>query len=297
MEADQMSEIEIDAVAWDRTAAVALEHRRLEVPFDLDEYSVQSWVESRFGAPTGTAHASPPGPDDLVIGWTYPGPTLLEVGIDRPDATMLVVPFVRLGDGTRRELFVHHAEQRTRFAELARDLGTEMDTVDGRPVRQPDQHQNPPREFPGRLEDETVELHHSDPIGISLEIGGWLRRMLHERYTYLILEVGDDNRYVQFVTHDGTWLRGEVVGPSQVADVPLTDAELASIRSIGWQPPADGSAVANFWMEWGDPDTGETPDVDEAATFGALTLCDAFGVERPEDVEITPGRSRPDELH
>ena len=52
--------------------------------------------------------------------------------------------------------------------------------------------------------------------------------MLSEGHTFLLLEVGDHARYAQFATHDGSWLRGEVVGAVQVPDSPLSPSEEAA---------------------------------------------------------------------
>jgi len=191
------------------------------------------------------------------LGWTYPITVVPELAGAHPSALLLVVPFGRGPEGDLREL----------------------------PIGSPPLAQDRPR----------LRVH--DRAGITAQVGGWLQRMLAEGDTYLLLEVGDRHRYVQFATHDGRWLRGEVVGPVQVPDHPLTPAELAAIRDVGWNDPHGGAGGGNFWFEWGDPDTGEAVDLDDAAELAAATLCVAFAPLDPAGVRVETGPSLPGRSH
>ena len=61
-------------------------------------------------------------------------------------------------------------------------------------------------------------------------------------------------RYVQFLTHDGSWLRGEVVGDRHLGGHdPLSADEQQRLSDIGWNPPGDhGDDCGNFWVDWGE---------------------------------------------
>lgn len=301
MESDQIVAIEIEAVAWDRRASTALDQVRLEVPDHVGMQGLQAYLERRFGPSTGTVNTVDETGSDVVVGWLFAAEALAELGLDHPDANLLAVPFVRFADGTRRELTVYNAELQQRFEQIARALDPGLESTErARPDERADLLDlgGSPAEQLGRLEDEQLTLYHADRAGVSLELGGWLRRMLAEGHTFLVVEIADTGRYLQFVTHDGTWLRGEVVGPTHLLGrPPFTGAELLTIAALGWFEPDDGPGGGNFWREWGDPETGEDVDVDEAAEIGAMTLCDAFGPFEPQDIEILTGSSRPGELH
>ena len=164
---------------------------------------------------------------------------------------MMVVPFVRFPDGTRQELFEYNAELHREFAALVGGLDPDLDVL-GAVV---------PAESTGRLEDERPTLVGTEREQLELQVGGWLRRMLVEGWTYLILEVSHSGRYVQFLTHDGAWLRGEAVGPRYLeGHPPLTDDEHESLCALGWNPPdSHGDDCGNYWVDWGE----EVDDVDQ----------------------------------
>jgi len=294
MENDRIVAVEVEAVAWDRRAATAIEQRRLEVPEDLDVHAVREHLEARFGESTGTVHADDEAFGDIVIGWLFPDEGLVQLEMDHPEATLLAVPFVRFSNGVRRELTIYHAELQARFADLARSLAPDgTPPWSGTPTDEQLLDGTVP-EHPKPLASEELQLYHSDLDGLRLELEGWLRRLVAEGHTFLVIEVGDRGRYVQFVTHDGTWLRGEVVGPANLEGLPpLDDLELLAIHAAGWNDPDEGSSIGNFWFEWGDPEAGEPVDVEHAAHLAAITLDSAFGPISTDAVAITTGPSRP----
>lgn len=289
---DRMVRIEVEAVAWERSAPEASERRWLDVPADVDAYNVQSHLEQRFGPPLDTARSVDENGRDMTIGWFFPPSARESLGMGPAGADLLVIPYVSFEDGSRRQLLPYNAELRGRFEDLARSLDMEIEVVDGRRAHVPAVGAAPD-ERPAPLRDEELALYHSDRDGLTLEIGGWLRRLLAEGHTYLLIEVGAHSRYLQFVTHDGSWLRGEVVGPDYVPDEPLTASELDGIRSAGWYEPEDDPDCRNFWHEWGDPESGEPADVDAAAAMAAATLCDAFGPVDPSAVAVLTGPAHP----
>lgn len=301
MEADRIVAVEVEAVAWDRRAATAIDQRRLEVPEDLEPHAVREHLEERFGESTGTVHTEDEAFGDIVVGWLFPDEVLAELGMEHPDATLLAVPYVRFANGVRRELTIYNAELQARFADLARTLAPDGSPPWSMPEEPTDTQllegtaPERPRPLAG---EEDLRLFHSDPEGVRLQLEGWLRRLVAEGHTFLVLEVGDRGRYLQFVSHDGSWLRGEVVGPSNLQGLPpLDDLELLAIHAAGWNEPDEDSGVGNFWFEWGDPDEGEPVDVEHAAHLAALTLEAAFGPVRADAVEVTTGSSHPPGEH
>jgi hypothetical protein len=296
MEADRIVAVEVEAVAWDRRAVAAIDQQRLEVPEDLDAHSLREHLEARFGGSTGTVNTEDEAFGDIVVGWLFPADALAELGMDHPGATLLAVPYVRFANGVRKELAIYNAELQARFADLARSL-----SPDGSPPWSATEGPSDADLLGGgapekgtRLAEEQLRLYHSDRDGIRLELEGWLRRLLAEGYTFIVIEVGHLGRYLQFVTHDGSWLRGEVVGPTNLRGCPpLDEVELLSLHAGGWNDPEEDAGIGNFWLEWGDPEVGEPVDVEHAAHLAALTLDAAFGPIDPESVEITTGSSHP----
>jgi hypothetical protein len=299
MDADRIVAVEVEAVAWDRRAATAIEQRRIEVPEDLDVHAVRAHLEERFGPSTGTVNTEDEAFGDIVVGWLFASEGLAELDMEHPDATLLAVPYVRFANGVRRELTIYNAELQARFADLARSLAPDGSPPWSTPAEPSDEQllegRSPER---GHLAQEELRLYHSDREGVRLELEGWLRRLVTEGHTFLVIEVGDRGRYLQFVTHDGTWLRGEVVGPSNLEGLPpLDDLELLAIHASGWNEPDEGSGIGNFWYEWGDPDVGEPVDVEHAAHLAALTMDSAFGPISADSVQVTTGPSRPPADH
>lgn len=266
MDSSRAAAVELSLVVWDERAAEAVDQRHVDAPPGLDVDGVRWFVEQRFGPVRGTVHVAEVAAEEHAgsapsIGWTLPIEAVPELAREHPGASLVAVPFGRGPDGALLEM----------------PGGA------------------------GRLADARPRLRTASRAGITFQVGGWLDRMLSEGHTFLLLEVGDHARYAQFATHDGSWLRGEVVGAVQVPDSPLSPSEEAAILDVGWHPPDDqpgsGAGGVNFWMEWGDPAAGEPVDVQDAAELAAATLCVAFEVRSPSQVRVETGTSRPGRLH
>jgi hypothetical protein len=293
MESVSFVGIDIKVIAWDEHSECAVAEDWLEVPPAVDEHNVEDYVLGRFGEPVDVAVARTDEFGELVMGWVFAQDTLDQVDLPSDGLEMMVVPFVRFPDGTRRELFEYRAELSQEFAAL---------------VALVDPHHAPlgdhaPVEAHDRLEHEQLTLCSTEVDQVELQLGGWLRRMVAEGWTYLVLEVSGTGRYVQFLTHDGSWLRGEVVGDRYLDEhTALSADEHQRLVDIGWNPPGDrGDESGNYWVDWGDdaPDDdldGDAPavpscDLDEAARFGATALVQVFGPLRRSDVDISTGHA------
>ena len=130
--------------------------------------------------------------------------------------------------------------------------------------------------------------------------------MLVDGWTYLIVEVSGTGRYVQFLTHDGSWLRGEVVGDRHLGGHdPLSAHERERLSDMGWIAPDDrDDDCGNFWVDWGEEGDPDRPDrvsddslpvsdrdVDEAARFAATALCEVFGPLDLDGVDVVAGHA------
>ncbi len=285
--------IDIKVIAWDAQDDCAVAEDWLEVPPAVDANNVEDYVFGRFGEPVDVAVGTTAGFGELVLGWVFPPRTLERVDLPSEGLEMMVVPFVRFPDGTRRELFEYSAELHREFAELVATIDPDA-SISNDPA---------PIECDERLEDEHLVLFDADRDKAEQQIAGWLRRMITEGWTYLILEVVDTGRYVQFLAHDGSWLRGEVVGNRYLQDhEPLSSDEYRALCDVGWNEPHDsGDDCGNFWVDWGDEDDSAPEvaasmvamvsdrDVREAARFAAAALCDVFCVRGAAQVAVTSG--------
>lgn len=291
--------IDIKVVAWDEHDLRAVAEDWLEVPPAVDAARVEQYVMARFGDPVDVAMGRTDRFGEIVLGWVFPAATLEPLGLPTDDLEMMVVPYVRFPDGTRRELFEYNAELHHEFAALAGMLDPTAPSIgDQAPV-----------ELHGRLDEEQLQLVGTDREDVELQVAGWLRRMLADGWTYLILEVPDTGRYVQFLTHDGDWLRGEVVGDRYlVGHDPLDDDERRGLLDLGWNEPGEApEQCGNYWIDWGNTsdedehgyafdDRVNERDVDEAARFAAATLCEVFGPLERADVDVVAGTaSEPDD--
>ena len=294
--------IDIKVIAWDEDAQCGVAEDWLEVPPAVDAQRVEDYVISRFGEPVDVAVGRTDRFGEIVMGWVFPTSHLERVGLPSEGLEMMVVPFVRFPDGTRRELFEYNAELNGEFAALAALIDPDAPAIGD----------TAPDESHGRLDTEDLHLVSGDPEEIELQLEGWLRRMLAEGWTYLILELPETGRYVQFLTHDGDWLRGEVVGDRYLgAHAPLSADEKDRLRDLGWNPPddddpgEDGDGCGNYWIDWGrvegEPDPGypfdedvTDRDVEEAARFAATALCSVFGPVGPDDVAVMVGAASTD---
>jgi hypothetical protein len=283
--------IDIKIIAWDESNSCAMAEDWLEVPPAVDAHNVEDYVVGRFGEPVDVAMGRTDGFGEIVMGWVFPSAALDRVELPSDGLAMMVVPFVRFPDGSRRELFEYAAELNSEFAALAASvepgvvISTDLVPVDAR----------------GRLETERLQLVGSEREDLELQIGGWLRRMLAEGWTYLILEKIGTGRYVQFLTHEGSWLRGEAVGDRYLqGHAPISPDEHQRLCDLGWNPPEDEpGGCGNYWVDWGHDDedphrTGSVDDVTdrdvgEAARFAAAALCEVFGPISVDRVDVMAG--------
>ena len=283
--------IDIKVIAWDEQTEAAVAEDWLEVPPAVDAHNVEDYVVGRFGEPVDVAVGRSDAFGELVMGWVFPAGSLDQLDLPSEGLEMMVVPFVRFPDGSRRELFEYTAELNHEFAALVASIDP-----DGAPVGD-----QAPIEARDRLEHERLELFSADPEDVELQLGGWLRRMLVDGWTYLVVELSGTGRYVQFLTHDGSWLRGEVVGDRHLCGHdPLTDDERQRLCDLGWNAPGeDEDDCGNFWVDWGEDDDRSDDDVlpvsdrdvDEAARFAATALCEVFGPIETDRVDVATGHA------
>lgn len=299
MESVSFVGIDIKVVAWDERSRRAVAEDWLEVPPAVDANNVEDYVFGRFGDPVDVAVGRSDDFGELVMGWVFPPDLLAQLDLPSDGLDMMVVPFVRFPDGSRRELFDYTAELNSEFASLVASIDPDAVTSDepaGARLVAP-----APIETRDRLEHERAELYGADPEHVELQLGGWLRRMLGDGWTYLIVELTGTGRYVQYLVHDGSWLRGEAVGDRYLDDEHRLDADQHQrLVDLGWNAPGDApDDCGNYWVEWGEEpvdhrdELGATAvperDIDEAARFGAAALCQVLGLRPGDDVAVTTG--------
>ena len=284
--------IDIKVVARDAATGQVRGEDWLEVPPAVDASRVEQYVLARFGDPVDVAMGRTDRFGEIVTGWIFPSELLDPLGLPSELAEMLVVPYVRFDDGSRRELFEYNVELHNEFAALAAQFDRSAAAISD----------VAPREANGRLDQEQLRLVNGERDDVELQVSGWLTRMLDDGWTYLIIELPETGRYVQFLTHDGDWLRGEVVGDRYLeGHLKLSPDELQRLRDLGWNRPGeDPDDCGNHWVDWGDPadEHGarlDVRDVDEAARFAAATLCDVFGPVDPGRCEVLVGTASTDD--
>lgn len=288
MDLVKIDAIEIKVVAWDPRASLPVAEEWLEVPPAVGPDNVEAYLLGRFGQPCGVDSRRP---DGGPTGWYFQGDQLATLGLPGGDLQLLAVPFVRFPGGRRLELSEYHAALGRHFRDLVASLDPAIGCLGTAPA-----------ELAGRLDEEHLSIASTDESDIELQVGGWLRRMITEGHTYLVIDLPDSGRYVQFVTEQGDWLRAEAVGDRYLGGhPPLADAERAVLAELGWNEPDDDEEDGgNFWLEWSVSDDGfdpldaarhpvswedATPDdtllgddaVADAARLAATTLCQAFG--------------------
>lgn len=142
--------------------------------------------------------------------------------------------------------------------------------------------------------DPELRLHHTHAEPLAAEIAVILDRLITDRYTFVIIAVGPaPNRFVQFLTEDGTTLWGEAVGERHAED--LDARQSLELLRLGWRSPDEEPKHAgNYWRRW------EPPDILDAAQLAALTLIKVHGLDHPERAELVahpthnaPGFVRP----
>jgi hypothetical protein len=284
--------IDIKVIAWDDREGCAVAEDWLEVPPAVDEHNVEDYVLGRFGEPLDVAVSRTDGFGEIVMGWVFPPDSLARVDLPCDGLEMMVVPFVRFPDGSRRELFEYTAELHHEFAALVASI----DPGAGRLC------ERAPVESRDRLEHEQPVLCSVELDQLELQLGGWLQRMLTEGWTYLILEMSGTGRYVQFLTHDGSWLRGEVVGDRYLEGHRRISAdEHQRLVDLGWNAPGEhDDESGNYWVDWGDAEEADRTgtfalvadrDVDEAARFAAAALVEVFGPCEVDDIDVATGHA------
>ena len=287
MESVSFVGIDIKVIAWDEHSECAVAEDWLEVPPAVDEHNVEDYVLGRFGEPVDVAVACTDEFGELVMGWVFAQDTLDQVDLPSDGLEMMVVPFVRFPDGTRRELFDYMAELDREFRELALGIDPQAH-IPGTPAScRP----------AALLADEHIAVYSTDPDLLTLQIAGWIRRAIREGHTYLVFDLTATGRYVQFVTHDGTPLRGEVSGDRHLSSSQrLSPAEHEALIAAGWSGPEScDEDCGNYWVQWGKPRRTEFADYlvksrpDEAAQIASATLWSVFGVKDPAEIEVTAG--------
>lgn len=142
-----------------------------------------------------------------------------------------------------------------------------------------------------RLADELhLGLHHAHAEPLAAEITGLLRRLIEDTMTFMIIEIGSSyaNRYLQFLTYDGTAMLAESVGDENLhPGFGLTGAERQKLLRLGWNPPQDGPHNGNYWRQW------EPPSPFDAGQLAALTLLRVHNMTDPAQAVVTAADAQP----
>jgi hypothetical protein len=120
-----------------------------------------------------------------------------------------------------------------------------------------------------------------------MEITGLLERIVEERHAYLIVDLPQWHRYVQFVTTDGEWVRGETVGNEYLEfEASLTEDDDRLLLQLGWNPvePRE-EACGNYWRHW------NADELQAAGALAALTLVQVHGLRLPNQAVVKTGRA------
>lgn len=281
--------VDLKVVAKEPDTGCSIREQWVELPADLGPSSVEHYVFTRVGDPLDVAMTRVDGVGETIGGWLFapgtPVDRLIAASDDGaavrhladPTMALLVVPFVRFPDGQRRELYAHAIEANRAFAGVVDDAGLDPEVL-------------APEDRRGRLADESPWLVGTDPELLELQLTGWLRRLIDESATYLVLDVPATGRYVQFMTEDASHLVAEVVGDRHLDgyDV-LTRRERRALRDLGWSAPAEeGGNRSREWVTITPAATEEA--VRQAAMLATLTLRRVFGPVRAHDVEVRTGR-------
>lgn len=134
--------------------------------------------------------------------------------------------------------------------------------------------------------EEGLRLNHTHAEPLAAELAGLLVRLLDDRHTFVIVEVDDTGRYVQFIASEGDWLRAESVGSRYLDSDPLSTRDEFELARLGWNTPdSDDGNSGNYWRMW-DP-----PDVLDAAQLAALTLCRVHRLTAPGHATLIAARA------
>jgi hypothetical protein len=136
------------------------------------------------------------------------------------------------------------------------------------------------------VDEPVLQLRNSHAEPLAAELFTMFTRMLADRFTYVIFEVGSDNRYVQVLVNDGTGICAESVGDRYLNEMAsLTEAEQAELIRLGWEPPEAGEYAGNWFRCW------SPPDLADLVQLVALTLCRVHRLIDPALVTITAHRT------
>lgn len=138
--------------------------------------------------------------------------------------------------------------------------------------------------------DPNLRLHHVHAEPLAAEITGLLQRLIEDTMTFVIIEVGPAhaNRYLQFLTYDGTALLAESVGDDYLEPgFELTGGERQKLARLNWNPPTPGEHTGNYWRRWAPPDPAD------AGQLAALTLIRVHHLTDPAQVVITAADAQP----
>jgi len=131
-----------------------------------------------------------------------------------------------------------------------------------------------------------LRFHHVHVEALAAEITVMLDRLVSDRHTFAIFEVGTDrNHYLQFISEDGTRLLGEAVGERHAPDIDAR--QQLQLMRLGWRlPDEEPNCAGNYWRKW------EPPDILDAAQLAALTLVKVYGLDRPDRASIRAHRTQ-----
>jgi len=281
--------VDLKVVAQEPGTGRPIHEQWVELPGALGPSSVEQFVFTRVGDPLDVAMTRVDGVGETIGGWLFAPGTRLDrligatddnaavLDLIDPTTPLLVIPFVRFPDGHRRELYAHAVEANRAFACVVGD-----DQLDPEALA--------PEDRRGRLADESPWLVDTDQELLEVQVTGWLRRLIEEAATYLVLDLPATGRYVQFMTEDASHLVAEVVGDRHLDGYDaLTRRERRALRDLGWSAPAeDGGNRTREWVTITPASADEA--VRQAALLATMTLRRVFGPLRPHDVEVRTGR-------
>ncbi len=131
-----------------------------------------------------------------------------------------------------------------------------------------------------------LRLHHAHAEPLAAELAELLTRLIDDRHTFVVVEAGVTNRFVQFIACEGEWLRAESVGNRYLDGDALTLRDELELARLGWNSPeTDDGDCGNYWRMW-DP-----PNVLDAAQLAALTLCRVHRLTAPGHAMLTAARA------
>ncbi len=99
-----------------------------------------------------------------------------------------------------------------------------------------------------------LRFHDVHAEALAAEIAVMLDRLVSDRHTFVIFEVGTGrNHFVQFISEGGTRLLGEAVGERHAPD--LDARQQLQLMRLGWRlPEEEPNCAGNYWRKWEPPD-------------------------------------------